>query len=561
MSELTTACTTCNTGVQQVFDPVAGTRQSQAIAGDLFVTERCFVRDEIRFISGGRLIFMGRPPRDPKPEDRERLEYFDSYYVICRKLTVIGGFNAGDNPDLQVRSNVITWKDRLQAATDGPNFFSDAADGPSFNGAWTDQGQGNDGLNGGTGTNGSKGNPGQPGRDAPKQVVVVALEVEMKPQGLVAGHLTIDWDGQDGGNGGRGQNGGKGGAAMNGRIGDSDTTWPGTGCDRQPGNGGNGGIGGNGGQGGDGGAGGRAGNIIVISTKENLTTGAFVNGSVSYIQDGGKGGAPGGTGVGGTGAPFGGFAGLPTSECSNASNGQPGQPGSPPPPFPPPLNVDPNAGAPGPNGTGPAGGPVYEEIQSATCADLLPLPMVFAPNKMNPDHFCRGFSLPTTGDGVITGSSLLQANGVTASLAGVTPTIKAFPAPTDTQLDLSLQIAGNSAIGPCNLTFTRDFGPNQTLNNAFTVGKFEVLTVTPNSGTKGNAVNVTITGTCFDPSSLIQQVLVSGLGVTVLNIVVVDAQTVQCVFDIAALTASGARDVTVKTGLFTHTLINAFTIN
>jgi hypothetical protein len=530
------------------------------IAGDLFVTDRCFVRDEIRFVNTGRLIFAPRPSRDAPPEDRDKLVYFDSYYVICRKLTVIGGFPTGDNPETLLRTNMITWKDRLQPAKDGQNHPGPAPDGPSFGGGWQNLGQGNDGMSGGNGTNGNPGNFGAHGNNAPKQVVVVALETEFKASGLVSGHLTIDWDGQDAGNGGRGQTGGKGGAGMNGRIGESDTTWPGTGCDRPPGNGGNGGNGGDGGRGGDGGNGGRAGDIVVISTKDSITTGAFVNGSVTYVQDGGKGGLPGGTGLGGPGSLIGGIGGFPTSECDNAANGQPGQHGVPN--VLPPLNLDPNAGNPGNPGPGaPSGAPIFEEVQAGTCADLLPLPMVFVPNKMNPDHFCRGFSLPTTADGVITGSNLLQANGVTASLAGVTPTIKAFPAPTDTQLDLSLQIAGNSALGPCNLTFTRDFGINQTLNNAFTVGKFEVLTVTPNNGNKGNAVNVTITGTCFDPSSLLQQVLVSGLGVNVLNIVVVDAQTVQCVFDIAALTASGARDVTVKTGLFTHTLINSFTVN
>ena len=560
MPELTTACTNCNTGVQQIFHPTTGTRQSQVIAGDLFVTDQCFVRDEIRFVNTGRLIFAPRAPRDPTPGKRDELVYLDSYYVICRKLTVLGGFPSGDNPDLKLRTNMITWLHRVQPPKHGQNIFNPAADGASFAGGWQDMGQGNDGMSGGNGTPGGQGNPGGHGKDAPKQVVVIALETEFKASGLIAGHLTIDWDGADGGNGGRGQTGGKGGAGMNGRIGQSDTTWPGTGCDRPPGNGGNAGNGGDGGRGGDGGNGGRAGDIVVISTKDSITTGAFVNGSVTYVQDGGKGGDPGGTGLGGPASLVAGIGGFPTSECDNAANGQPGQPGVPT--LLPPLNLDPNAGLPGNQGAGaPSGGPIFEEVQAGTCADLLPLPMTFVPNKMNPDHFCRGFSLPTTGDGVITGSNLLQATGVTASLAGVTPTIKAFPAPTDTQLDLSVQIAGNSALGACNLTFTRDFGANQTLNNAFTVGKFEVLTITPNNGNKGNAVNVTITGTCFDPSALLQQVLVSGLGITVLNVVVVDATTVQCVFDIAALALSGARDVTVKTGLFTHTKVNGFTVN
>ena len=86
-------------------------------------------------------------------------------------------------------------------------------------------------------------------------------------------------------------------------------------------------------------------------------------------------------------------------------------------------------------------------------------------------------------------------------------------------------------------------------------------TVTPASGTKGTGVNVTITGNCFDPGAGFQQVLVSGLGVAVQNLVVVDEHTINCVFDIAALTVSGARDVTVKTGLNTHSLLNGFTVS
>jgi len=552
MSDLTTACTTCNTVVDQIFNPTTGTRQDQVISGDVFFPDQCFVRDEIRFLNGGRLIFTPRPTRD----NRDKLEYLDTYYVICRRLTIIGGFKAGDNPDTKfLRNNVITWKDRIQSAKAGNNFGSAAANGPSFNGAWNDQGQGNDGKDGGTGTPGAKGNPGANGRDAPKQVVVIALEVEVQP----LSHLVIDWDGQDGGDGGRGQNGGKGGAAMNGRIGQSDTTWPGTGCDRQPGNGGNGGNGGDGGPGGDGGNGGRAGDIIVISAKEHITTGAFVNGSVDYVNDGGAPGKWGGSGTGGAGAPVGGFAGLPTSECSNASNGQAGVPGSPFPTPPLPVDIDPNRGAMGLPGN-PGNSPSFQEIQAGTCADLLPLPMVFDATGLVPNHFCRGFSLPATGDASVTGQNFAQATGVTASLAGVTPSIKPLTS-TDTQLDLHFQFAGNSGIGACNLVFTRDFGANQTLNNALTVGKFELLSVTPNNGNKGNAVSVTISGNCFDPTALIQQVLISGLSVNVLNVVVVDEHTVQCVFDIANLAASGARDVTVKTGLFVHTKIGGFTIN
>jgi hypothetical protein len=73
-------------------------------------------------------------------------------------------------------------------------------------------------------------------------------------------------------------------------------------------------------------------------------------------------------------------------------------------------------------------------------------------------------------------------------------------------------------------------------------------------------VNVQITGHCFDPSALSKDVIVSGLGVNVFNVLVLDAQTIQCVFSIGNLAALAARDVTVKTGLKQHTLTNAFTV-
>ena len=97
-------------------------------------------------------------------------------------------------------------------------------------------------------------------------------------------HLTIDFDGQNGGEGSLGQKGGDGGNGMGGRQGESDTDWPGTGCDRQPGSGGAGGKGGDGGQGGDGGKGGNAGKIAIVSTHENITSGAFVSGNIRLCE-------------------------------------------------------------------------------------------------------------------------------------------------------------------------------------------------------------------------------------------------------------------------------------
>ena len=87
-----------------------------------------------------------------------------------------------------------------------------------------------------------------------------------------------------------------------------------------------------------------------------------------------------------------------------------------------------------------------------------------------------------------------------------------------------------------------------------------VLSVTPNTGARSDQVAVTIAGTCFDLGAAIQTISVSGIGVSVLNPIFLDAQTAQCVFDIGAVAPLTARSVTVHTGLLTHTLLNAFTV-
>ena len=57
MANIDAICQACDPKVQAVFGP-GGTRQSEVIAGDLLVSDQCFVRDEIRFLNNGRLIFV-----------------------------------------------------------------------------------------------------------------------------------------------------------------------------------------------------------------------------------------------------------------------------------------------------------------------------------------------------------------------------------------------------------------------------------------------------------------------------------------------------------------------
>jgi hypothetical protein len=449
-------------------------------------------------------------------------------------------------------NNVITWLDRLNAAATGAlPVPAKAADGQSFDpNHWQNQGQGNDGKPGGRGNDGAIRNRGADGRSAP-DFALVALEVDIG----IGDALTIDFDGQNGGQGGVGQKGGDGGRGMGGREGDSDTTWPGTGCDRQPGSGGAGGDGGNGATGGDGGTGGNAGKIEIISTADNLTaSGAFISGGIVYVNDGGSGGEGGLGGFGGRGGR-GGNPGFKTSECDNANTGTDGADGFPPPG----LGAGSSANQGGGGSNGAPGALLLEPLPDhGTCADMLPVAIQIT-TPLTPATYCRGFNTPETADGTIHGLNFAQVKSATVTgLANITATVKGSS--TDTELDLRFDIAGNSGTGSGNLVLQRHFGPDHVINNALQVSRFEVLTMNPTSGARGNSVAVTITGHCFDATAAIQQVNVSGLGVNAINMFVVDDQTVTCTFDIGGLAPLGARDVTVRTGSRQHTLVNAFTV-
>lgn len=563
MANLDTVCQLCDPHVREVFDPVIGTRKSAYLTGDELIEDRCYVRDEIRFLNTGRLIFV--------PRDRDGVKrYEEEYFVICRKLVIIGGnppvtlipCKADDPGKTYQGNNVITWWDRLAPAPSPNAHPGAAADGKSHDpNNWTsaDNPKGNHGADGGDGAPGLPGKDAgtgntkdaPPARHAPK-FTLVALEVEAQ----LGSHLTIDFDGQNGGRGGRGQNGGDGGNGMGGRDGETDPDWPSADdCERQPGNGGNSGSGGAGGAGGRGGNGGNAGEITIISTQQEITTGPLVSGKVTYVHDGGDGGEGGLGGIGGKAGLFPGKPGFKTSACDPATSGAGGADGSP-------AGFPNGPGSPDLQGPpGAAGQPaafVRLTLTPGRCADLIPLPVTVDQIGLQPSMLCRGFASAASADAKLTGQNLGQVTGVATNLAGVTAVVK--NSSTDTQLDLEFTIAGNSAVGAGNLTLTRAFGAPPTLPNAVTVQKFQVTGIAPASGARGGAVAVTISGSCFDASALIQTVTASGLGVNALNIVVVNAQTIQCVFDIAGAAPLGARSVTVKTGLHQHTLINAFTV-
>lgn len=528
-------CERCNKDFPSQFE-VDPRPPEDVIAGDRIVEACCFVRDSIRFLNNGRLIFA--------PDKSKEGRYCQHYFVVCRKLTIVGGRKPGDptpcGPDdpgtNYASNNVITWLGRLNAAVTGAT-KPQAGPGADRSGE-----VGNPhGPAGGNGIDGEAGNPGGNGQNAPGSLTIVALEVEV----IGPSHLTIDWDGQTGGRGGPGQRGGDGGDGGRGADGQTESNWGSESCSRGAGNGGNGGNGGRGGDGGTGGRGGNAGPIYVISTLDQISgAGAFVGGDITYINDGGSGGNGGAAANGGAGGEPGDGGGR-NSPCDAGERGERGSAGTA-------SSTDGTAGAAG------AGAPVeYKKIVPQACADKLPLPIVFG--SVTPSTLTRGFSTPEDIDVTVTGQNLAQVTSISTSLAGVTvPTIKATS--TDTQLDLRFNLTGGSATGPGNLVFAREFGPSATAAGAITVNRFEVTGIAPATGGRGANVSVTITGTGFDTAAAVQTVNVSGPGVNVVNVAVISSTSITCVFEIGAGAQQTARNVTVNTGGNTHTLVNGFTV-
>jgi hypothetical protein len=154
----------------------------------------------------------------------------------------------------------------------------------------------------------------------------------------------------------------------------------------------------------------------------------------------------------------------------------------------------------------------------------------------NPVHIVN-----MSGAGVST-SNLVVVNATTITC---TFTINAAAAPS--ARDVTVIVGGQQ--GALVGGFTVTAPPPPTVNS-----------VAPNSGVSGTAVNVTITGTNFDPANPVHNVNVSGAGVAVSNLVVVNATTLTCTFTINGASPAGARDVTVVVGGQQGVLVGGFTI-
>lgn len=549
MTQMQDVCSSCGPAISAEFGP-GGARSVVLIDSDMVVFQPCFVHDTIVFKDQGRLIFG--------PQGEKGGRYAERYSVVCRKLIIDGG---GDPLVLQPckpfdptegykSKNLITWLDRVAGkGAAGTAFPGPAAAGESFDtDDWSDQGQGNAGKDGGDGTPGATGNSGGAGMAAPGRLTVVALEVEFRR----GGSLVVDWHGQNGGDGADGQDGGRGGDGMGGRDGHVDESWTGDSCGRQPGDGGDGGDGGVGGAGGAGGPGGKAGAIAVVTPTVNLIPGgAFVSGAVSFVCGGANGGQGG---KGGKGSQQFGAAGKAGkrggSECGTANPGVAGN-GADPGPAP--------GGADGPAGA--TGSLLFEAVEppaSSTCADIIPIIPVVASVTPGAGFQDSSVAVAIAGTGF---DPTASSHGLAISGTGVSA--QGVVVASDTAITAVFDITASAATGPRDVIVQA--GPYQgKLVGGFSVNPPLPPTVTsivPNSGLAGTAVNVTVTGTAFDPAAALHLLQVSGAGVSASSLVVGSDTSLTATLTIANIAPAGARDVSVTAGGQTSApLVGGFTV-
>jgi hypothetical protein len=158
-------------------------------------------------------------------------------------------------------------------------------------------------------------------------------------------------------------------------------------------------------------------------------------------------------------------------------------------------------------------------------------------SSINPATGERGKAVAVT----LTGSNMTAATTVAVSGTGVTVSGVSVNA-AGTTLTAIFTISETAAMSPRSVTVT-DEGQTSA-DVTFTVTGATLSSMTPTSGVQGSSVNVTLTGSDLTGATAVN---VSGSGITVSNLAVVNDTTITATFAIAFNAAVSARNVTVAT--------------
>lgn len=159
---------------------------------------------------------------------------------------------------------------------------------------------------------------------------------------------------------------------------------------------------------------------------------------------------------------------------------------------------------------------------------------------ISPSTGTQGVTVPVT----ITGSSLTGATAVNLSGSGITVANPVVV--NDTTITANFVIASSATVGSQNVTVVTPTGTSNTVS--FTIQSAatapSLSSISPNAGTQGITVPVTITGVNLTGATAVN---VTGTGITVTNLVVVNATTITASFVIASNAGVAVQSVTVVT--------------
>jgi len=143
----------------------------------------------------------------------------------------------------------------------------------------------------------------------------------------------------------------------------------------------------------------------------------------------------------------------------------------------------------------------------------------------------------------LTGTNLTGTLAVNVSGNGIT--VSGITVVNDTTVTATFTISSTAFLTTRNVTVTTPGGTSGPVS--FTVAAATLSSIAPNSGVRGTAVNVTLTGTGLTGATSVNVGGAPGNGITVSNFAAVNDTTVTATFTITAGAPIATRNVTVTT--------------
>jgi hypothetical protein len=192
-------------------------------------------------------------------------------------------------------------------------------------------------------------------------------------------------------------------------------------------------------------------------------------------------------------------------------------------------------------------------VTAAVTFTVIAKPPVPTLTSIAPNTGTRGTAVPVT----LTGTGLTGATAVTVNGGGVT--VSGITVVNSTTVTATFTITGGANPSTRNVTITTP-GGTSTAAPLFTVTappRPALASIAPNTGVRGSAVPVTLTGTNLTGATV---VTVNGGGVTVSGITVVNSTTVTATFTITTGANLSTRNVTITTAGGTSVAAPLFTV-